>query len=154
MVQEILQVQRRSTLQGDSACGTGGHAVRALTSSGSLALGWHVHDGPSGCVATHEVKLRPCTSSVLDLRMCSSPSRVRVEEPFEIEVEVANRGGRILEPSVVLDLRLMGAVKVHGATCRPVGKFEPNVLTTTKIMLRRGACFAIVFVQHLSGGST
>lgn len=99
--------------------------VRQLDLLGSLALGWHVPEGPSGCVEGHQLRVRPCNTAPLDLRVVACPREVSVEAPFQVEVEVVNRANRQVEPSVVFDIRLMGAVRVHGATQQPVGRLEP-----------------------------
>mmetsp|Transcript_45726 Transcript_45726/g.120842 ORF Transcript_45726/g.120842 Transcript_45726/m.120842 type:complete len:1100 (-) Transcript_45726:49-3348(-) len=100
--------------------------VRQLDVVGSLALRWHVPDGPSGCTMGHQVHLRPVGSSALGLRVVDIPRQVRVEQPFKLEVEVANRTASPVEPHLVFDPRLMGHVRVHGATQRPVGRIEPQ----------------------------
>mmetsp|Transcript_151787 Transcript_151787/g.487038 ORF Transcript_151787/g.487038 Transcript_151787/m.487038 type:complete len:384 (+) Transcript_151787:84-1235(+) len=101
--------------------------ARALDLVGTLALGWHVPDGPSGVMEGHQVRVRPLPSATgLDLRVTSCPGRVRVEEPFRLEVEVVNRVAQAAEPSLVLDPRLMGVVRAHGVTQYALGRLEPN----------------------------
>lgn len=99
--------------------------VSAVTLLGTLALSWHVPDGPSGCALAHEVKIRACAVPVLELRITECPRQVKVEEPFAMDVEVINHG-QPAEPSLVMDLRLMGAVKIHGLTRVPLGRLESH----------------------------
>lgn len=99
--------------------------VRDQDSVGSLVLGWRVPDGPSGCVEGNTIKVKPCATPSLDLRVAACPKQVSVEVPFQVDVDVINRTGRSAEPSLVFDLRAMGSVKVHGATQHAVGKLEP-----------------------------
>eukprot|EP00747_Dinoflagellata_sp_TGD_P189219 gnl/TRDRNA2_/TRDRNA2_49248_c0_seq1.p1 gnl/TRDRNA2_/TRDRNA2_49248_c0~~gnl/TRDRNA2_/TRDRNA2_49248_c0_seq1.p1 ORF type:complete len:437 (-),score=61.73 gnl/TRDRNA2_/TRDRNA2_49248_c0_seq1:46-1236(-) len=109
--------------------------VRDLDSVGSLALGWHVPDGPSGCAQGHQIRIRPCGTASLDLRVVSCPGKVRVEAPFQLEVEVVNRSSKPAEPSIIFDLRAMAGVKVHGATQHGVGRLEPYCTTRVALQL-------------------
>lgn len=113
----------------------GAAALRELDVVGNLALGWRVPDGPSGCADCHEVRVKPCGVPPMDLRVKSCPRQVRVEEPFELELEVVNRAHRVAEPAVVMDLRLMGGVKVHGATKHAVGRLEPGCAGSVPVRL-------------------
>jgi len=99
--------------------------VRDLDLVGTLVLSWRVPDGASGCIPGHPIRVKPCSTPALDLRVVACPKQVQVEVPFELEVEVVNRTGREAEPSLVFDLRLMGNVKLHGATQLAVGRLEP-----------------------------
>lgn len=99
--------------------------VRDMDLVGNLVLGWRVPDGPSGCVEGHAIKIKPCGTPSLDLRVVSCPKQVGVEVPFQLEVEVINRTSRSAEPSLVFDLRAMGSVKVHGTTQHAIGRLEP-----------------------------
>lgn len=100
--------------------------VRDLELVGTLALGWHVPEGPSGCVEGHQIRVKPCGTVPLDLRVADCPRQVSVEVPFELEFEVMNRTSMPIEPNLIFDLRLMGNVKVHGPTHRTVGRVEPR----------------------------
>merc|ERR1712050_79961 len=60
--------------------------VKQLDRVGTLSLGWHVPDGPSGCVENHHIRLKPCGTSTLDLQVVSCPKQVKVDEPFKLEV--------------------------------------------------------------------
>eukprot|EP00811_Abedinium_folium_P035252 NODE_8060_length_1526_cov_9.127234.p1 GENE.NODE_8060_length_1526_cov_9.127234~~NODE_8060_length_1526_cov_9.127234.p1 ORF type:complete len:400 (-),score=127.46 NODE_8060_length_1526_cov_9.127234:273-1472(-) len=97
---------------------------RDLRSLGSLALGWQVPDGASGCVEGYQLRLQPYAATALDMHVVSSPSQVQVEEPFSLDVEVVNRSSRAVEPSIVLDLRQMVGVRAQGATRLSVGRIE------------------------------
>jgi len=100
--------------------------VRQLDMVGSLALGWHVPDGPSGCAEGYQLKLKPCAIVPLDLRVVQCPKEVHVEVPFQLELEVINRGSRAVTPSIVADLRLMGGIRIHGAAQQSVGHLQPS----------------------------
>lgn len=99
--------------------------VRDLDVVGNLVLGWRVPDGPSGVIEGHCIRVQPCSTPALDLRVVECPKQVRVEVPFQLDVEVVNRSARAAEPSLIFDLRAMGGVKVHGATQHSIGKLEP-----------------------------
>ncbi|CAE8698648.1 unnamed protein product, partial [Polarella glacialis] len=105
-------------------------AIRQLDAVGSLALGWHVPDGPSGCAEGHAIKVKPVPASLglqgLDLQVLACPRQVKVEVPFQLEFEVTNRTSTAVEPRIHFDIRLMGAVRVHGATQRSLSRLEPN----------------------------
>lgn len=116
----------------DAACAA---TLRELDVVGNLALGWRVPDGPSGVSYCHEVRVKPCAVPAMDLRVKSCPRQVRVEEPFELELEVVNRAQRPAEPAIVMDLRLMGGVKVHGATKHAVGRLEPGCAGSVPVRL-------------------
>jgi len=109
--------------------------VRQLEMVGSLALGWHVPDGPSGCAEGHQIRLRPCATVPLDLRVVECPKEVHVEVPFQLELEVINRGSKPVTPSVVMDLRLMGAIRIHGAAQQAVGHLQPNEVARLPLSL-------------------
>jgi len=109
--------------------------VRQLELVGSLALGWQVPDGFGGCAEGYQIRLKPCASMPLDLRVTTCPRQVRVEVPFQLEVEVVNRGGNPVTPSIHFDLRLMGSVRVHGATQHAVGRLEPNCAAQVPLSL-------------------
>ncbi|CAK0805591.1 unnamed protein product [Prorocentrum cordatum] len=100
--------------------------LRQLDFVGDLSLGWQVLDGPSGCVEGHQIRIRPEPPVSLDLRVRPVALEVRVEEPFCIEVEVANRAAKPAEPSLRFDLRLMGGIRLHGALVRAVGPLQPG----------------------------
>lgn len=100
--------------------------VRKLEIVGSLALGWHVPDGPSGCAEGHQIRLKPCATVPLDLRVVQCPREVHVEVPFQLELEVINRGSKAVAPSIVADLRLMGGIRIHGAAQQTVGHLQPS----------------------------
>lgn len=93
---------------------------------GTLALGWHVPDGPSGAVESHQIRMKAAAVPSLDMRVVSCPVRVHVEEPFEVEVEVVNRTASPTEPSILFDMRFMGGVRVRGATKISLGQLGPN----------------------------
>lgn len=99
--------------------------VREMEMVGNLKLFWRVPDGRSGAVRGHQIRLKHCSNPALDLRVISCPSRVSVELPFELLLEVVNRSGRPAEPSLIFDLRAMGDVKVHGSMQRPLGRLAP-----------------------------
>mmetsp|Transcript_47930 Transcript_47930/g.96705 ORF Transcript_47930/g.96705 Transcript_47930/m.96705 type:complete len:363 (-) Transcript_47930:74-1162(-) len=99
--------------------------VRQLDLVGNLALGWQRPDGPTGCAEGHQLRLKPCPPTALDLRVATCPRQVRVEEPFKLELEVVNRAGNAVEPNLLFDLRLMGGVRVHGAAQQALGRLEP-----------------------------
>jgi hypothetical protein len=109
--------------------------VRQLDLVGTLALGWYIPDGPSGTAENHQVRLKPCSFATLDLHVVACPRQVRVEVPFRLEVEVVNRAGKAVDPSIVFDLRLMGGVRIHGASQLAVGPLEPYCTTRVPLDL-------------------
>lgn len=102
---------------------------------GTLALGWHVPDGPSGVVESHQIRMRPAAVPALDLRVVSCPAQVRVEEPFEIEVEVVNRTAVAAEPSILFDMRFMGGIRIRGATKIALGQLGSGNRTRLPLLL-------------------
>mmetsp|Transcript_14677 Transcript_14677/g.40418 ORF Transcript_14677/g.40418 Transcript_14677/m.40418 type:complete len:416 (-) Transcript_14677:120-1367(-) len=100
--------------------------LRELDLVGHLALGWHMPDGPSGCVEGHQVRLTPVGNPGIELRIVSRPERVHVEAPFQLEAEVTNRTDQAVEPSIIFEQRLLGALRVNGATRQAVGRLEPH----------------------------
>lgn len=100
--------------------------VRHLDVVGTLMLGWHLPDGPSGRAASHQVKLRPMASPIpMDMRVARCPNQVRIEEPFRVEIEIFNRSAMAMEPNLILDPRAMGSIRVHGTMLHSIGKIEP-----------------------------
>lgn len=117
--------------------GTDGVAkINAVEVVGNLSLGWRVPGGSMGRVEGHEIRVRPLPAAKgLDVRVAEYPGRVRVEEPFRLEVEVVNRAQQAMEPSLVLDTRSMGVVRVHGLTHHQLGRLEPRTSTRVRLDL-------------------
>mmetsp|Transcript_11934 Transcript_11934/g.27872 ORF Transcript_11934/g.27872 Transcript_11934/m.27872 type:complete len:381 (-) Transcript_11934:6-1148(-) len=109
----------------DASAASAMAALSDLDLVGTLSLTWRVPDGPSGCTDSHQVRIRPGVPRDLDLRVVACPQQVSVEVPFELEVEVANRTSRVMEPCITFDMQMMGSVKVHGAVQHRVGRLEP-----------------------------
>eukprot|EP00440_Ansanella_granifera_P049921 gb/GFBE01054100.1/.p1 GENE.gb/GFBE01054100.1/~~gb/GFBE01054100.1/.p1 ORF type:complete len:371 (+),score=78.12 gb/GFBE01054100.1/:1-1113(+) len=110
-------------------------SIRELDFAGSLSLGWHVPDGPSGCMEGHQIRLKPLQAPGLDLQVVKCPKQVEVEVPFQLELEVINCTSAVVEPKVTFDVRLMGAVKVQGATQRTLSNLEPGSRQRLRIEL-------------------
>eukprot|EP00933_Yihiella_yeosuensis_P080214 TRINITY_DN93616_c0_g1_i1.p1 TRINITY_DN93616_c0_g1~~TRINITY_DN93616_c0_g1_i1.p1 ORF type:complete len:386 (+),score=58.98 TRINITY_DN93616_c0_g1_i1:150-1160(+) len=110
-------------------------AVRKMDTIGTLAIGWHVPDGPTGCVEGHQLRVRPSPAQGLDMQVIKCPKRVEVEVPFQLEFEVVNRTISAVEPRVNFDIRLMGAVRIHGPVHRTLGRLEPDGRATFSVDL-------------------
>eukprot|EP00930_Biecheleria_cincta_P074167 TRINITY_DN61372_c0_g1_i1.p1 TRINITY_DN61372_c0_g1~~TRINITY_DN61372_c0_g1_i1.p1 ORF type:complete len:379 (+),score=56.65 TRINITY_DN61372_c0_g1_i1:81-1217(+) len=109
--------------------------LQQLERVGSLALGWHVPDGSSGCVEVHQVSVKPFQAPSLELQLLSCPRQVAVEAPFELVLEVVNRTPNVIEPKVVFDERLMGSARVLGALQRPLPSLEPGSRQQLQVQL-------------------
>lgn len=105
----------------------------ASTVVGQLDIVWRSTLGEVGRIKSLPLQKKPVSMDEVELTLTSIPSRIVLEQPFVVTLQITNRGTKFIQPQLVVLKNVMDGLLVNGHLEQDLGDLRPDTSNTLNL---------------------